>query len=53
MQGDKLFFKKRLILGDVKVLNAPQPFTVCMILTSRGITLSPGWSWGITKSDLA
>jgi hypothetical protein len=24
-----------------------------MILTIWGITLSPGWSWGITKSDLA
>ncbi len=53
MPGDRLFFKKRLIWGDMKVLNARQPFTVCMKYTSRGITLSPGWSWGITHSDLA
>jgi hypothetical protein len=45
MPGDTFFVikKKRLILGDLKVLNASQPFTVCMILTS----------WGIAKSDLA
>jgi hypothetical protein len=24
-----------------------------MILMSWGLTLSPGWSWGITKCDLA
>jgi hypothetical protein len=40
-------------LVDLKVLNASQPFTVCMIVTSWGITLSPSRSWGITKADLA
>jgi hypothetical protein len=38
MPGDKLFIKKQLILGDMKVLNAPQPFTFFMILTIWGIT---------------
>ncbi len=47
------FVNNWLILGDSNVLNASQPFTVCMILTSWGIALSPVWSWGITKSDLA
>ncbi len=42
MPGDKFFVEKRLILGDLKVLNASQPFTVCMILTCWEITLSPG-----------
>jgi hypothetical protein len=52
MLGDKLFVVKWLILGDRKVLNASQPFTVCMILTSRGITLSPGWSWGVGDNQI-
>ncbi len=51
--GDKFFVKKRLILGDLKVLNASQSVTVCMILTRWGIRSSPSWCWGITKSDLA
>jgi hypothetical protein len=39
--GGNFFVKNQLILGDLKVLNASQPFTVCMILTSWGITLFP------------
>jgi hypothetical protein len=42
MLGDEFFVTKQLILGDLKVLNAPQLFTVRMILTRWGITLSPG-----------
>jgi hypothetical protein len=34
-------YRSCLSLGDMKVLNAPQPFTVCMIYTSRGDNIIP------------
>ncbi len=42
MSGYTFLSQKQVILGDLNVLNASQAFTVFIILTHRGITLSPG-----------